>query len=198
VAGGGRRSPLRRTKPSTTGITLAVLCPTSMTSAVPLPAANLGRVSGRHTRPARARHARVQDARVRDVERGDAELLERDLRHALAVRGRVPRGLRREQRVRARVDAEHVAQRVRQQRGDRREVLDCTLPLGRARGAVSLQHALMPLRTGDATSMPGRQRPGPCWPMYIFTLGAGGGGGAPSSPIATSGGGALSSAGCWL
>jgi hypothetical protein len=96
----------------------------------------------------------------------------------------------------ARVDAEHVAQCVREQRGDRREVLDCTPPLERVHRVGDLQHALMPLRTGDATSMPGRQRPGPCWPMYIFTLGAGGGGAAPSSPIATSGGGALSSAGC--
>ena len=33
--------PLRKTNPSTTGVTLASECPISMTSAVPLPAANL-------------------------------------------------------------------------------------------------------------------------------------------------------------
>lgn len=82
--------PFLRTKPSTTGVTLAMVLPTSMTRADPLPAAKLKGLEMRCS--SSLLHVRVQDACVGNVKRRHFKLFEHHLSHALPVCLGIPSG----------------------------------------------------------------------------------------------------------
>jgi len=83
--------PFLSTKPSTTGVMLAIECPTSMTRAEPFPAANL-EIELRECEKKDGSSVRVQDACIGYVKRGDLEFLEHDLGHSFSIGCCVPGG----------------------------------------------------------------------------------------------------------
>jgi hypothetical protein len=92
-------SPFRSTNPSTTGVILAIVCPTSITRADPFPAANLQKYDRFDYSSSKGRNIRVEHTSIGNVESGYFEFFKHDLRHSLSMGGRIPSRLSNEDRV---------------------------------------------------------------------------------------------------
>ena len=131
-----------------TGVTLAVSCPISMTSADPLPAAKLlspkstrQRVTGNTLHKMGDLVLRVKYTGVGDVECRYLELLEHDFCHTLPVRGCVPCSFGNKDGMFSSATTHDFGQSMVDEWRDGVEVLDYTLGavhVSAARGGASL------------------------------------------------------------